>query len=328
MKYILSTLLMVISTTAMSSEWDQNQRFSIDLSSRVLHDFETDETATLQFIGIDYLKIFSNSGGDYGTLLLQPYITRIDNLKKRPAFFDDEDDTEFVFRNFYYNYTGLGRGRFNIRLGHFELPYGLEQIYATNGTIQQFIQGPNLGLKVDWGVSLNGILPSFEYEVALTRGSGNAWETKGDPYVVSGRIGTSREKNLILGLSAMDGELFTNKEQTQSRSRYGVDFTWFVRSFTLKGELSTGKNESTNVFNSFLELDWQSPYETSLLYLQFKRFSREGQQGWDDKNNLAIGARYEPDNHWQLDAQLSDDLSTMGAAAKHQVLGLQIRYRF
>ncbi len=328
MKNIAIFLLMLLSTTAMSSEWDQNQRFAIDLSSRVLHDFETDQTATIQFIGIDYLKIFSNSGGDYGTLLLQPYITRIDNLKKRPAFFDDEDDTELVFRNFYYNYTGLGRGRFNIRLGHFELPYGLEQIVATNGTIHNFIHGPNLGIKADWGISLNGILPFLEYDFALTRGSGNNWETKGDPYVLSGRLGTTREKNLILGISAMDGEIFTDKEQTLSRSRYGVDFTWYVRAFTLMGELSTGKDESTNVFNSLLELDWQSPYETSLLYLQFKRFSRENPQGWDDKNNLAIGARYEPDNHWQLDAQLSGDLSTMGSAAKHQVLGLQVRYRF
>ena len=30
----------------------------------------------------------------------------------------------------------------------------------------------NLGMKKDWGVSLNGQMPTFDYEVSLTRGSG------------------------------------------------------------------------------------------------------------------------------------------------------------
>jgi len=312
-----------------ASEWDQNQRFAVDLSSRALHDFDDDRFATIQFIGIDYLKIFSNARGDWGTLLLQPYITRIDNLTRHPRSFDDEDDTELIFRHFYFNYTGLSRGKFNIRLGHFEIPFGLEQVINTNGTIHDFIHGSNIGVKADWGISLNGILPNLEYDFALTRATGNEWKNQGNPYFISGRIGSSAANNFIVGVSALEGELYTGRDKTLSRSRLGIDFQWFIKSFTLMGDFSIGKDEDTDIFNSLLEVDWHNLYETLIVYVQYKRFSKKvPDNSWDELNTVSLGARYEPDNHWQFDAQLNHDFSTIGDGVKRDVLALQIRYRF
>ncbi|MFW5450260.1 MAG: hypothetical protein ACKE9I_01575 [Methylophagaceae bacterium] len=328
MKYTLLIILWLC-TEAVASEQDNNQRFAVDLSTRVVRNFETNQTATLQFVGFDYLKIFSGTQGDIGTLLLQPYIARIDNLENHPPFFDDEDDTELTFRNFYFNYTGINGGRFNIRLGHFEIPFGLEQVINTNGTLHDFIHGANIGVKADWGASLNGTLPTLEYEFALTRASGNEWETKGNPYFLSGRVGSSREKNFSVGISALDGELFTGNKQTISRSRYGIDFLWYRKALTFMGDLSIGKDESTYVFNSLLELNWHNPYETVLVYLQYKRFAKDFTVGgWDSLNNITLGAQYDPDNHWQFDAQLSSDQSTIASNAKQHKLALQLRYRF
>lgn len=191
-----------------------NLRLTLDLSSRISLSTRRGKVGTEHVIGLDLHKVFSDAEGDWGTLRLQPYLTRIDNLNQRPAFFEDDDDWELVFRFCDFNFTRIGRGRFNIRMGHFEVPYGLEHLLDTNGTLRQFIPGRNLGLKADWGVSINGVFPQFEYEVALTRGTGNEFFHRGEPFALAGRIGTPRDRNFVLG-----------KQRERVRERLGAGST-------------------------------------------------------------------------------------------------------
>lgn len=316
------------------SEWlesfGENLRVTLDLSTRVLYNTNTQRNFYAQFIGLDVHKVFTGPDGDMGTLLLQPYLTRLDDFVAHPGFYESGDDWELVYRIFNFNYTGLSRGGFNIRVGHMEIPFGLEHVVNTNGTLRDYIHGRNMGVKADWGVSLNGELPSYEYEVALTRGSGNEYSSRGDPFIFAGRIGTPRAKSLSFGLSAMHGKTQSAAEtdNTIERTRFGVDVIWETGPFTVLSEFSFGDNQGTDLYNTIFEIDWHNDDETWLIYNQFQIFGTDFATGWDDNIINIFGIRWAPDSHWALSAQWSQDLSTFGAAPEKAVLSAQLRYRF
>lgn len=154
-----------------------NARWAFDLSARGMYNNRANEWYSAFFMGLDLHKVFSGPDGDWGTLVLQPYVMRLDS-PAQPAFFEDHHDWELVYRIFNFNYTGLAGGKFNVRVGHFEIPFGLEHVVNTNGTLHDYMHGPNIGIKADWGVSLNGELETFDYEFSLTRGTGNEWSSR------------------------------------------------------------------------------------------------------------------------------------------------------
>ena len=158
-----------------------NLRWAIDLAARPSFDDRLDEWHSAFFLGLDVHKVFGSESGDWGTLVLQPYLTRLDS-PRHPPFFESNHDWELVWRIFNFNYTGIASGRFNVRVGHMEIPFGLEQVVNTNGTLRDYQHGRNIGVKADWGVSLNGELPAWDYEFSLTRGTGNEWSSRGDPF--------------------------------------------------------------------------------------------------------------------------------------------------
>ena len=77
-----------------------NLRFTLDFSSRATDFGALGETGYTHAVGIDSYKVISSATRDIGTLILQAYVTRIDNMIKRPGFFDGKDDTELVYRIF------------------------------------------------------------------------------------------------------------------------------------------------------------------------------------------------------------------------------------
>jgi len=98
------------------------------------------------------------------------------------------------------------------------VPFGLEPQTNTHFTLYQVLSMQNLGMKKDWGVSLNGQLPKFDYEISLTRGSGieldifhdgelTTKRSAGRNWAVAGRIGTPQEGNVSAGVSAFYGNV-------------------------------------------------------------------------------------------------------------------------
>ena len=317
--------------TYVPAQFDENLRFTADFSARVGYNWQNGKIANTEFIGFDLHKVFSGSQGDWGTLLLQGYLTRIDNIDNPPFFFDDNHDWEFLYRFFFFNYTGLAGGRLNIRIGHFEIPFGLEQIYNTNGTLYDFTNAKNLGIKADWGFSVNGELPDFEYEVSLTRGSGNEIISSGNPYVVAGRIGTSRYNHFILGLSGFYGEIYRPSVpgSTLKRTRLGVDASWYYGPIGVLGEFSFGENDKNDVVNGYLEINWHDSIEIWTVYSQLLPFSVETTtHGWRTQFTGVVGWRYEPDNHWSISSQVSHDFVKLPLAVRQSALSFQLRYRF
>ena len=307
-----------------------NLRTTLDLSSRALIP-ESGSAGYLNAIGLDLHKVFSSPDRDWGTLIVQLYLTRIDDLQRRPFFFDDEDDWELVTRVTNFNYTGLSHGEFNVRVGHFEIPFGLEVPTYSNGTVRQLLNPRNLGLKADWGVSINGELDRFLYEISLTRGSGVHFISEGSPFAVAGRIGTGRNLDLFTptpgwGLSFLCGDILGPRGTTE-RFRIGIDGRTYLGPFGIMGEFSAGQDEGQSVFTGLAELNWQNPKESTVAYLQARSLVFEDDD-WSREVGTAIGVRLVPDSHWTLSGQIERDLVTRGDQRPVNLFILQARYRF
>lgn len=341
-----------------SADLYENLRWTIDLSSRGIVDTRVQKLRGIQAIGLDFHKVFTRGTKDWGTLVAQLYFTRIDRLRARPYFFDDAHDSELVVRIFNFNFTALFDGRFNIRAGHFDIPYGLEYSINTNGTLRQFLTVANLGLKNDFGLTVNGVLKYFEYEIALSRGTWNEYYARNEPFIYSGRIGSGRENNLIAGLSGFYGEVAgpsptgtlirdrlsqqLARRTTIRRWRLGLDFQYYWNRFGVIGETSYGLDGSRSdrsgrgqqKWNSLVELSWQAdPFLQ--IYTQYRAFYTKVPRAQSvDVTNLTTGLRWTPvvwkprsETNWAFSIQGTQSLSTANHSPRSLSLSLQFRVR-
>ena len=304
-----------------------NLRLALDFSTRPAWSDARDEFFYLHAIGIDLHKVVSSPTRDWGTLIVQTYLTRIDNVSPPPPPFDDPHDWELIYRILNFNLALRRDGSLNLRAGHFELPFGLEHVVNTNGTLRDYLSPRNLGLKADWGASVNGVLSAFEYEVGLTRGSGNRYRKRGDPWLVSGRIGTPRHRRLALGISALGGEPRAGAG-TQRRWRTAVDLRTGLGPFGAMLEAGLGQDGSRDISNSLLEFNWTNSSESWLVYTQFRfQVMDTPRRSADHDTAAALGVRFAPDAHWALSAEWSQGLSTLRGQSRNSVVRAQLRYR-
>ncbi len=310
------------------ADWSENLRFRIDLSSRQLYSSATDEWYGVEFIGTDLHKVFTGDSGDIGTLTVQGYFTRIEDEAIRPGFANGE--WTYVYRIFNYNHALLPRGRMNLKVGHFEIPMGLEHTINTNGTLRDYTHGRNIGVKADWGVSLNGILSSAEYEVSITRGSGNNWETEGDPYIAAARIGSPSHRDVVWGVSAMSGDVFVQNSggQTVERQRVGVDLQWYVNQYGLLGEISVGERNGESTSTGLVELNRTANSGMWMTYAQLIYTTLDpSDRPSEDASTVLVGAKWDF-TRWDLSFQVSHDLDSFDGNSERNLYVAQARYRF
>ena len=320
-----------VATDVGSNDWHDNLRQTIDLSFRPVYSGPTGRFGVVSAVGLDLLKIFSNKEGDWGVLTLQPYLLRIDNIDfPNQSVFEDRHDFELQYRIFNFNYTGFERGKPNLRIGHFELPFGLEHVNNTNGTIRDFTHLQNFGIDTDWGVSLNGDASSVEYEVGLTRGSGNKFRSREDPFVLAGRVGTPRSDPVAIGVSALHGEFlqFDGAGGTIRRSRVGIDGTWSDEKYIWLGELSAGFEDDNRAYTGLIEADWYNRDETLLVYNQLVVRGIGDTTGWDTEVRHALGFRRECCRHLAISGQINHYFDRLGPLSRGTEIQWQARYRF
>ncbi len=268
----LAFAAMSFSATAQDTpSWKSNLRLSVDAASRSYYYPDAGSSGTQHAIGIDAFKVFSSDTRDIGTLVAQVYFTHIDGVRARPGFFDSDTDSEFVFRIFNFNFTGLGKLAPNVRIGHMEVPFGLEHTVDTNGSLRQYAQGRNLGVKADWGISLNKQHKHFEYEIAATTGGIQALTAKDDDsYVYSARVGTLRDANFVIG-----GSIYRSQLNGIERRRGAIDAQAYFGKGGVALELSGGTNDGAKVRSGLAEFNYRLRRETWLLYSQVSWFQQD-----------------------------------------------------
>ena len=316
--------------TGIGVEWlgglGDNLLVSVDLSTRFTWNTGSEAWSSAQFYGFDLYKVFSGTEGDIATMVLQGFASRIDGAAA-PYFFDADKDWEFVYRIFNVNWRLDPRGGLNLKTGHFEMPFGLEALLDTNGTLRQVGTSRNLAIKTDWGATLNGVSNDLEYEVALGRGSGNGWHSDNDPYLCSWRVGTIFEADQWVGVSGFWGDLWRPGGAQVQRRRIGVDAGMHRGPWTLMGEVSGGANDGTSVVNGLVELDWHGPADEWLLYGQLQGWT-ERTAGWQQNIQAVLGCEWAMDRHVVLSFQYLQNLTMLNDASRTGQLQFQVRYRF
>ena len=307
--------------------WSRNLRYAFDFSYRRSYNPRTDDGGGVLALGIDLHNVISNESQDIGTLLVQLYATRLDNVNPHPYFFESGDDWELVYRNTNFNYTQPFKGYANIRVGHYELPFGLEYLVDTNGTLHDYILGRNLGEKGDWGVTINGEVDGYEYEVGWAKGTGQEWEAPESTGIVVGRFGTPRDAMANTGLSFFTGKVNTGAGVID-RSRVGWDGTVIAGPVDFKAEISYGEDFDTDILNSIFEVNWRDNTEEVFAYAQLASFLKKPSSDWEDATQSRIGVLYRPNNNWSLSAQWTQDLAVYGNGHRNGILLAQARYRF
>lgn len=308
-----------------ATESSSNLRWAVDISSRFSESLRGMNSSWKHAVGLDLHKVFQNDKGDYGTLLFQPYIVKLTNVNSPPFFFDDGDDWELTWRMTNFNYTGIDNGRFNIRIGHYEVPFGLEQNIDTNGTLRQFTFS-NRGIKADWGVTINGVLDKLDYELSVSNGSGNDFTTRDSPYLFSGRIGTPSTENFIVGLSGFWGEVL-NSSGTSNRKFLGVDFAYYIYQWELLMEASGGEIDNAETINYLTEISWRSPSETLHFYTQLRQVFKRPFDNWNDSTKFTFGVNYDFNTMMNLSAFIEHDINVMPSQDEQTNFTLQLRIR-
>jgi hypothetical protein len=318
--------------SGLNLEWmgalSDNLRFTLDMSGRFEYDTARDDWSITQFYGFDLFKVLSGKRGDYATIVLQGFATRLDNNPAPPWFFDGPTDWQWIYRMFWINWKLAPRDALNLKVGHFEMPFGLEMLIDTNGTLRQVGTAPNLGVKADWGLTLNGVSSGLEYEFGISRGSGNEWESAGSPYAFVGRVGTDPTRGWWVGLSGFAAELY-RPGTTIERRRIGIDAVLEFGAWTLMGEVSGGSNDSNDAVHALGELNWRDPTERWFGYGQLRtQKQRSSTTGWEGPFQSVLGVEWAPDRHWTLSAEWVQNLEQSPSGSRDTTMRLQARYRF
>ena len=301
-----------------------NARVSMDAAVRSV--WGRDDYAQY-VVGLDYHKIWSVNQRDIGVLTIQPYVVNFAGKMATPYFFDGRD-TELTWRITNFNYMMLPSGALRIRVGHFEIPFGLEQNADTNGTLRQYSASADRGIKADWGGTINGVLPHWEYEFALSRGSGNDISSRDNPLVLSGRIGSASHRNWIVGGSFFEGRVQTPTSAIR-RKRIGVDASYYYRHWGILGEASYGDDAGFRREHYLIEFSWRNALESIQLYSQYHVQNKE-RSTVNIKNQsqrLTIGVEWALGRRFSINAQWWEPTNTATSVNPPSEFAAQLRYR-
>lgn len=331
-------------------EWQENLRVAIDLSTRTKYTTADDKWFFWQFAGMDIHKVFSNDERDIATAVGQLYLTKIDFPRPmKPWFFDDSHDTKFIPRIVTVNFHIHPDRCFNIKIGHFELPFGYEYVEDTNGTLHDIMHVRNLGLKTDYGITLNGFFNDLDYEIGFSRGSGIEYTSTGCPWLISGRIGFPLADCVNMGISGFWGEVLDKPGVTRwkgglpsaeaattmlgydgniRRQRAALDLEWIIQAFTVIAEFTYGRDYTQDVSNNMIEVNWRSCVEDWVVYSQIFNYNQDFSTGWEHAWELRLGAQWMPDAHWDISFQYEQQLDNFNQATENANFLGQLRVRF
>jgi len=321
---ILCSLIVFSFISNSNAEFSDNLRWSVDASIRLNKFNLPSRTSKIFFLGIDTHKVFTSKYGDVGYAVAQLYWTKLDNHQPVPFMFDSPDDQKFIIREAHINYTATGNTLPNIRLGHFTLPFGLENSLDTNGRLLDYNLGANLGTKLDWGIGLNKVHDHFKYTISYTLGGKDDPKQVDGSHLVTGRISSLAHHDLVFGASFYHGKL-DNKD----RERYGIDLKYYLENWGLLAELAKGNKyleNNTKVDQSYglIELNRSSLNDQWKLYSQLI-FNKDNAI----KTKTALfGIRYQANKNFETSLQFKKKIKAPDEGKETSLFRVQLRYRY
>ena len=307
--------LLIASWTWSISLFDQS-RYSLDSAVRQQYSESADQYHNTFFIGLDFHSVLSDEKGDWGTFVFQSYFTQLNNAPSHPKIFNSGDDSKWMFRIVRLDLTRGSYYQPYFRVGHIEIPFGLEHTWDTNGAVLDYQLMPLVGLKADWGVSAFREYRAFEYEISWTTNSGQEFVQESGIYALSGRVATSRYSDWIAGVSFFESK----NNLDQSRIWRAIDGQWFVSRWTLLGQWAVGEFNENDISSSLYEVQYSFPRSDWNVTLQ--KFEHD--LGADYEHQMLV-VRWTPDSHWDASLNLKDQtVNDVNSTASI----FQLRHRF
>lgn len=226
----------------------------------------------------------------------------------------------------YLQYKGP-LGRWNIRVGHYILPFGLLSDYDTERLVLQSFELLSLGIKLDTGINVLGFIGAFDYAISISQGVGrNRLADADENKLVTGRISWQGE-DMRIGLSTLIGRVLVDEDSSLRdeagsssiyEKRLGLDIAKYVGPLVLRGELLIGEDENNTVGGGLLLAGYAlSPkLEINLKYAHWQK----------DGNRNFIGAGFTFSMGSGLFLRLADEYQ-FGMENKN-VVTAQIYYEF
>jgi len=326
--------------------------------SRLEREFSGANRMNANSIGFDLMKRFTSDTGDWATVHLQLRMAYRWNQWRPEPWTEGEDDWELEWHEATLRLTRWFRGRMNFKLGHFDVPFGLEPVVDTHGSLIQLQSMRNVGFKKDWGLSLYGQLPSFDYEASLTAGSGMELTHASGSYLTSARVGTPTG-NFSIGFSGLYGkvkepagqlgeemaaergaapapgssirtgktlvaEVVPDQEKVMTRWRAGLDVRYLYGPLTLKSEVASGRDGGRDIRNALVELDFilvpnRMDLITQVHFTQEDAATRLTGSSLIRRTLGVLGLRYRATSAITLSAALERDLHSHGGPEEDSI---------
>ncbi|MCC7263900.1 MAG: hypothetical protein IT369_15415 [Candidatus Latescibacteria bacterium] len=144
-----------------------------------------------------------------------------------------------------------------VRLGHFDLPFGLVPALALRGQVLQSLGEPSLGFTQDWGLAARGRWGPFELAGAATLGSGEAPRLRSGAGLWSARLGLPAYRKVQYGFSLLQGRPHRpGQVRATATWRAAVDGVLIHHEpfTTLRGEADLGADEGRRAWGLLLGL--------------------------------------------------------------------------
>ena len=266
-----SNPLLTTTSSFPSTPFFNGARFAIDMSTVSRTKPNGSLVQFEEFVGLDFYSELQTDSRHWGSFVFQFYTFRFDMVVHPNEMMDGQGRWAYAPCVIAPNLILIPQGKLNLKIGHIWPNYGLRDQINTTGTLRRLIDLENVGLPVDWGLEFQGEHTGITYSVALLRGTGNGWTNEGNPYMVTGRLGTAEGAlPFEIGLSGLQGRLKLGTKLVP-RWRAGVDFQYFGP-VNLLFEGSIGQDYGVDdVFNMITEINWKSAFETVTLYTQYRQ---------------------------------------------------------
>lgn len=161
----------------------------------------------------------------------------------------DADDNFQLVRPYqaYLQYKGP-LGRWNLRAGHYLLPFGLLANYDTERLVLNAVELQTLGIKLDTGLEGFAYAGAWDWAVAAGSGVGRRWpDQPGEHFVATARVARGTDTRQV-GLSALAGTILTDEEFPAGptillQRKVALDATVLVNRWSLRAEASGGTED-------------------------------------------------------------------------------------
>lgn len=151
----------------------------------------------------------------------------------------------------YLQYKGP-LGKWNVRAGHYLLPFGLLATYDTERLLLQGLERTSLGIRKDSGIQVLGRFGSWDYAASVSNGLGDVKfvDSRANP-VVAGRL-AHVSGDLQVGFSTLMGSALIDREfgigQSRLRERrFAIDTTKSFGPLTVRSEAMAGTDNGRAV---------------------------------------------------------------------------------